>query len=233
MGKIYAVGDTHGSFSYLNKLIEDDKPEIIFICGDFGYWRREMFKAGSGFFHNKIVNPETAIYFCDGNHEDHSKLYNLVQKHGWENPIEVQDGIFYCPRGSSLTLEDGRNVLFFGGAKSTDREVRLAYFDWFPEEMISYSEFSRVELDKCYDIVVSHTCPTVCVNRMLNNIGLSMTYWNPDSCCNALQSIYESIKPEKWFFGHWHACDRMKIENTEFIALNMTPNNGCYTNVDV
>ena len=115
MGKIYAVGDTHGSFSYLNKLIADDKPEIVFICGDFGFWRREMWKAGSGYFHNQIVNPETAIYFCDGNHEDHSKLHNLVQKHGWEKPIDPylfkkEGGTWGCKYKSTRVLYRTSNV---------------------------------------------------------------------------------------------------------------------------
>lgn len=227
MQKILILGDTHGNFRYLNYIIENERPDLIFICGDFGFWRKDTFKAGTGMFHDDIIPYETKIYFCDGNHENHAELYELVKKHGWKNPIEIRENIFYCPRGSSLTLEDGRKVLFFGGAKSTDREMRLAYFDWFPEEMISTAEFNRIKDTDKYDIIISHTCPAILVNRMLYNIGASTVFYNRDSCCDALQSIYEIVKPSKWFFGHWHTNDIMAHGDCTFYAMNMTPNSGC------
>ena len=187
---------------------------------------------GRGMFHEDIVSNDTKIYFCDGNHEDHSQLHELVKLYGWANPIRVADDIFYCPRGSSLVLEDGRKVLFFGGAKSTDREMRLAYFDWFPEEMISSADFARITEEDRYDIVISHTCPSMLVNRMLFNIGASTTFYNRDNCCDALQSVYELVKPSQWFFGHWHTHDIMKHENCTFYALNMTPDKGCYIKLE-
>lgn len=228
MQNIIVIGDTHANFRYLNRIIAEEHPDIIFVCGDFGYWNKAIFNAGSGMFHDDIQNGETKIYFCDGNHEDHSKLQQLVKIHGWKKPIEVSKNIYYCPRGSSLVLEDGRKVLFFGGAKSTDREMRLAYFDWFPEEMISSAEFERVQEGEQYDIVVSHTCPTILVNRMLFDIGASTTFYNRDSCCDALQAVYETVKPSQWFFGHWHTNDIIKHGDCTFYAMNMTPDKGCY-----
>lgn len=44
---------------------------------------------------------------------------------GWPDAAtEVAPGVIYQPSGSTLTLPDGRVVLFLGGAKSVDWPLR-------------------------------------------------------------------------------------------------------------
>ena len=226
---IYFMGDTHGDFRELNKLLETTtEKDYILICGDFGYWRKSKFKIGLGWFHDDIINTnETKIYWCDGNHEDHVELDYLIKECGFEKPIEIKKNIFYCPRGSSLVLPNGERVLFMGGAMSTDKAVRMAYFDWFPQEVISNSDVRRIDNTKTYDIVVSHTCPSVCCPRMAFEIGLVYTD-RPDGSCVALQSILEELKPKKWFFGHWHVSRSFEQEGCQFTVLNMSGKKGHY-----
>ena len=226
---IYFMGDTHGDFRELNKLLETTtNKDYILICGDFGYWRKSKFKMGLGWFHDDIINTNnTKIYWCDGNHEDHVELDYLVKEHGFENPIEIKKNIFYCPRGSSLTLPNEENVLFMGGAMSTDKEVLMSYFDWFTQEVLSNSDIRRIPENKHYDIVVSHTCPKMCCSRMAFEIGLAYTD-RPDGSCDALQYIFEEYKPKKWFFGHWHVGRSFEQEGCQFTALNMSGKKGHY-----
>lgn len=226
---IYFMGDTHGDFRELNKLLETTtEKDYILICGDFGYWRKSKFKMGLGWFHDDIVNTNnTKIYWCDGNHEDHVELDYLIKEHGFEKPIEIKKNIFYCPRGSSLVLPNGERVLFMGGAMSTDKAVRMAYFDWFPQELISNSDIRRIDDSKTYDIVVSHTCPKMCCSRMAFEIGLAYTD-RPDSSCDALQYIFEEYSPKKWFFGHWHVGRNFEQDGCQFTALNMSGKKGHY-----
>ena len=35
--KIIITGDIHGMFGYLNTLIKDENPDLLIVCGDFGY----------------------------------------------------------------------------------------------------------------------------------------------------------------------------------------------------
>lgn len=221
------MGDTHADFGELNNLLETTtKKDSIIICGDFGYWRKSKFKYGLGWFHDEIINRNmTKIYWCDGNHEDHVELEFVVKEHGFFSPIEIRKNLFYCPRGSSHTIE-GKKILFIGGAMSTDKAVRTAYFDWFPQETISNIDLKKIKKDS-YDIVVSHTCPKMCTGHMASLIGLPFTD-RPDCSCDALQWVFEEIKPKYWFFGHWHVSSVFEMNGCIFHAMNMSGKEGHY-----
>lgn len=223
----YFMGDTHGDFRELNRLLETtSKEDTIIICGDFGYWRKSKFKMGLGWFHDDIQNPnDTKVIWCDGNHEDHVELDYLMRERGFEDLIEIKKNIFYAPRGSSYTTSEGKKVLFMGGAMSTDKAVRMAYFDWFPQEVISNADIRRIPVDASYDIVVSHTCPSSCCPRMAFEIGDVYTD-RPDGSCVALQYILERFKPKEWFFGHWHVHCTFEQDDCRFTALNMSGKKG-------
>ena len=218
----YFCGDTHGEFFFLNQSLKDATNEDnYFICGDFGYWDRSTFREGSGFYHETIKNPNGAkIYFCDGNHENHNLLKDLEKTYGWEHPIEIRENVFYCPRGSSIQLSDGRNVLFAGGADSIDKQWRDEGLNWFSQEVMRYYEYARIDFTKKYDIVVSHTCPLNCLNWM-RTLTDTFNLKRFDLTCNLLQSIFDRAKPSKWFFGHWHRYDTREIEGCEFTVLQM------------
>ena len=218
----YFCGDTHGEFFFLNqRLKEARKNDCFFICGDFGYWDRSTFREGTGFYHDKIKNPNgVKIYFCDGNHEQHEWLKDLERERGWEHPIEIMENLFFCPRGSSIQLSDGRNVLFAGGADSIDKQWRDAGVNWFPQETMKYSDYARIDFTKTYDIVVSHTCPLNCMVWM-KEVYRGVSQKSFDLTSDLLQSIFDRVRPKKWFFGHWHRYDVREIDNCVFTVLNM------------
>lgn len=214
----YIFGDTHGKFKELNSILKhtSDK-DVIIICGDFGFWK----KTENLWYHDDIQNENhTKIFWCDGNHENHFEIKKLIKDKDVHAPISINDWLYYCPRGSELTLQDGRKVLFFGGASSIDKEQRKYYIDWFPEENITTSDLNNI-ITKKYDIVVSHTCPTICYSRMCFNIGVNRNT-NFDKNCECLQYIFEIIHPKEWYFGHWHTYDRFSINDCNFTSLNMS-----------
>lgn len=237
-GKVLVCGDLHGYWRHLNTLINKKNPAIILQAGDFGYWpsyhntrsidtgKKEWVEGDLnhpelvqlGYSRRQITarwdqygikNHNTSIYFCDGNHEDHDALDYLCD--GWE----IMPGVFFKKRSSTLTLPDGRVVLFMGGADSIDKKWRVQGKDWFPQELISYKDIDRLP-DCKIDIVISHTCPEVGVHY-LNHLEQKFH----DSSQAALTYVLEKYKPSLWFFGHFHQYKKFQFKDTVFYALDM------------
>lgn len=156
---------------------------------------------------NGVKPGDAKIYFCDGNHEDH---YSLIQ----DGEIhELYSGVFHCSRGSTITLPDGRKVLFAGGAHSIDRDRRVAGVGWFHEELITNDELDRMMSHDTIDIVISHTCPTVfSVDGHLGKVR--------DSCRFALTEVLHKYNPDLWYFGHWHCNKQGQFKNTQWECLD-------------
>lgn len=209
MAKIMVVGDIHADWVPLNSLIEEQRPDIILQCGDFGWWPSlEKFKARGA-----IDTKGGKLYFCDGNHEQHS---DLDQEGGI---TELYENVFFCPRGSTLTLDDGRIVLFAGGAHSIDKNQRIMGLDWFEEENITYSQFDRMVSHKKVDIVISHTAP-----REIKMSGEEDRVRDPNR--DALQAVLELYSPSLWFFGHWHRHKSGTYKDTIWCCLDYYSKNG-------
>ncbi|MFW9871483.1 MAG: metallophosphoesterase [Candidatus Thorarchaeota archaeon] len=203
--KILVTGDIHGEFGRLNNLINKKSPDIIICCGDFGYWPNV-----------KWCNPLTNIklqgakklLFCDGNHEDHWSLRERKSD-------ELAPNIFYMPRGSTYQLDDGRTIMFMGGAHSIDKDSRFIGFDWFPEETISQRDLIDLPEVKV-DIFITHTCPTELLHDMLKYDNRKRN----DPSNHALSELWRIYKPSLWFFGHWHKYATGVMMGTRWYALS-------------
>jgi len=195
---IIVSGDFHGEFNKVNEFLSSHpKVSTILQCGDFGFWPR---------LHNttyintrgkiqrydqyNLKNKDTKIFWCDGNHEDFESLKNLKNN-------EIMRNVFYMKRGSILTLEDERKVLFIGGAASNDKKLRIPGYSWFPEELISQEDIYNLPEEKI-NIVISHTSP----KEFNNVIKESLKYYDPSR--EALSYVLKKYKPELWYFGHMH-----------------------------
>ena len=216
---IIVAGDFHGNFTYVNQLLNsNNKISMILQCGDFGWWPR---------FHGKTIvdnsgrivrwdnfglkNHNKKIFWCPGNHEDWESLKDLENN-------EVHPNVFYMKRGSILTLEDGRKVLFMGGGLSIDRKFRTergADFGWFWEETISQKDIEELP-DEKIDIIISHTAPKEFKLKDYHDDA-----WYPtDPSRKALDYLLEKYKPRLWYFGHMHKFQTGRRNNTEWIGLS-------------
>ena len=249
---VLVLGDLHGVWRKVNSLIASKKPEIVMQTGDFGWWPKfhkttkistnvhridPMYgiRKETGWNQYGLKPGKAKFYFTPGNHEDWEDL-NLLATSDDPVPQEVMPNVFYMPRCATLTLPDGRRVLFIGGAKSTDKEYRRYRYDWYPEENITDRDIANLPAEKV-DIVVSHTCPNEFKSEI--NLRLSSTdyrvrdsYWLEkwrDSSCQALSIVLEYYKPELWFFGHFHIAMTSYWKDTTWFALNKESSDGWWT----
>ena len=192
--KIMIVGDLHGGFAALNYRVAAQSPSLILQCGDFGYWPGQGMRLPKTGFRDR-AGTVVPLHFCDGNHENHPKLLELAQK----GEFGIGWGIFYQPRGSVLTLPDGRTVLFAGGAASIDKDARVPGVDWFTEEVLTEQAFrTHFPVMDRVDIVISHTAPESVALPLI----LDTTFYDPSRA--VLEAVLRKYKPSLWFCGHFH-----------------------------
>lgn len=252
MSKILVAGDLHCEWGSLNQLIAKKNPQIILQCGDFGWWPHIHNKrwprkdndiySQSGIrprdtkIYNQfgIKNKETKIYWADGNHENHKDI-NLKVAENPNGPHEFAGkNTFYQRRGSILTLPDGRNVLFFGGADSFDKNDRELDIDWWPEEIptISDHDFMKSEVSKIngkIDIVVSHTAPMVFVEQLgFKGVVEKMK----DPTIDFLNFILNEYRPTLWYFGHFHKNMTGYNKGCRWHAMNTCQSGGWWRVLD-
>ena len=207
----------------LNSYINSHHPDIILQAGDMGFWpRRELtIKERQKIRHGgKLLEPNmqnhTKMYWCDGNHEDFEMLKSRTTDELWP-------GVFYMPRGKTLTLPDGRLVLFMGGAASVDKAWRTLGINWFPEEEISMQDYMNLDPNMRIDIVISHTCPMeIPIHSALGIDAIRENDWSR----KALSMIRDRYRPSLWYFGHWHKYESWFCQGTRFTALNMSRETG-------
>lgn len=210
--KVMIVGDTHGVFNLLKSLVRRHNPSLVLQVGDFGYWPNHGMRLPKLGFRD-IADNVVPVHFCDGNHENHWRLMDIVSN---GKDLELSWGVFYQPRGSVLTLPDGRTVLFAGGAASIDRDMRTPGIDWFPQEIFTDEEFRTLFPDvETVDIVISHTAP----ESVTLPPRLDKTFYDPSR--RVLELVLHRYKPKLWFCGHFHIAFTQKLLGGEctFMAL--------------
>jgi predicted nucleotidyltransferase len=221
--EVLVVGDVHGRYEELNRLIRVLKPKMVLQCGDFGYFPRldYMPKDGGETIYpfepqGKIENGNVPVHFCDGNHEDHEALAKFNSK--TPTGHEVAPSVFYQERGSTITLPDGRVVLFMGGAESIDRHRRTEGRDWFPGELLTEADLASLP-DCKVDIVISHTLPAV-LGFFGDFDSKSHRYKQDDPSRLVLDKVFYRYRPSYWYFGHWHHTQGRTVQRTHFQGLD-------------
>lgn len=163
------------------------------------------------------VKPgNSKIYWAPGNHENWDEL----DKYG-NDIFEIQDNVFYMPFGSTITLPDGRVVLFCGKAASVDWKTRTLGETWWKQETIQTSDMDNLP-DIHVDIVISHTVPKQWHDIMLEYDSNKFN----DPSIKALEMVFNKYKPSLWYSGHWHCYKHGEWDGCEWHSLNMEGNGG-------
>ena len=160
----------------------------------------------------------TKMFWCAGNHENHADLVEREKN----DDLEVMPNVFYKPFGTTLTLEDGRTVLFCGGARSNDQQWRIEGESWWPQEEITVEDLDKLP-EKNIDIVISHTAPDEFLQQMRSKGTIDIDFSNPsdkDGSRHALSYVLNKYKPDLWYFGHWHLYAADVFRGTRWCCLD-------------
>lgn len=204
---IYITGDTHG-LTDINKLISFKaknhftKNDFMIIAGDFGgIWDINSINNYIDFYSNF---PFT-ILFIDGNHENFDFLATFpVEQWNGGKIHRISNKIIHLIRGEVFNINE-KTILTLGGAESDDKDYRIKYLSWWPQETIIQSDIERaLEASSQYnkiDYIITHTCP----KKFLTEEFLSSRPMKTDFASEEkLNIIAEKINFSNWYFGHWH-----------------------------
>lgn len=195
--KLLIVGDVHTSEYGISDAVEhaheNDVKTIIFL-GDFGYTYAEEFLV---FLESMTSRYGIEILFIDGNHDDHVFLRSFG-----DIPAEIVPGVTYTPRGSTAYF-GGKKVLFIGGATSIDKQYRVPYVSWWPEEDITESDVQKCIEQGPVDVIMSHDAPWLPPKLPPLAINADVL---ADAKANRrrLKHIVEATEPRFLYHGHLH-----------------------------
>jgi len=244
MTKKLFVGDCHGDIDFLEKCMEyakDHGASEIIQVGDWGFvWPRPNVLAKDVLRKANHVNNHcdylstllnrygVTMRFIDGNHDYFPWLDAMVTTYdenspwwgsGEPEPVYLANKLYYQPRGSTYTDEDGTKFLFLGGAPSIDRSMRTPGRSWWPEEFITEEQYQRtLDAKGPFDVFVSHDAPYFPPGYGPKG--------DPEFCKHALQSMHHikgviaRHKPPLHVHGHWHCRYEKKYGPTTTIGLD-------------
>ena len=146
-------------------------------------------------------------------HENYDLLYQYPVKEWNGGKIhKIRKSIFHLINGEVFEL-DGKRFFIMGGASSHDKEWRTPGISWWPEEIPSgcVVEYGLENLRKYgndVDYIITHCAPTSVQRKIC-------LFYKEDSLTEYLDYIYNNVRFEKWFCGHYH-IDK-KIDNVNIV----------------
>lgn len=209
--KVLILGDVHGDWGELNIVLARAMrlmPDIdVFIqVGDFSYaWPgAEPFKFLPTFWENAPLEAVQKIpfYWIDGNHENHDQLD--------KDSGALQAPMIYQPRGSIREFLEGKRVMFFGGASSIDKAMRIEGRSWWQQESITYGQVLKaLEQPGPIDLMISHEHPSGFAYCSYKGV-----FGKGDK--DALAAIRDHFRPRFWVFGHHHYFKQGEHDGTQW-----------------
>lgn len=209
------LGDIHGKFNIISEFIikYDITNNNIIQVGDFGIGFHPTEFILLNELNTLLLNNNVFLYVIRGNHDD--PFYFSPPCNNYTNIIFIQDWTY-------LTIEN-KTILFIGGAISIDRNHRTLNLNYWLNENIT--PIPNDFIYKPCDIIVSHDCPLIAYPYIDKNLSF---FKNNESLYNdcynqriVLNNVWENIKPNKWIYGHYHKSNKVRVDNTDFILLNI------------
>lgn len=205
---IYITGDTHCPIDIYKLSTKRfpaqknlSKKDFLIICGDFGaIWDNSNQEK---YWLKWLENKNFTTLFVAGNHENFVLLDSFpVEKWCGGYIHKINSSVFHLMNGQIFDL-DGYKVFTMGGASSHDKEHRIPYKSWWPEELPNAKDFDfaidnlQKHNDKV-DFIISH-CAS---NSIMKKIH---AWYEKDVLTNFFENyVSQQVEYNHWFFGHYH-----------------------------
>ena len=218
---ILLTGDTHRfhdiekleRLKYLNLSYKD----YLIILGDAGIIWNDDIKTDECIIQWYRENVDCTVLFVDGNHCNFNAL-NKMEVTQWNggNIHKISDQIFHLMRGQIFNI-DGKSFFTMGGGFSVDKDRRIDRISWWKEEMPNSKEtkegMRNLNKNKFkVDYILTHECPGIFVDQVIPDWAKKMFgHKEPTKLNYYFSSIYNIVKFNKWYFGHYH--NDIKVNN--------------------
>lgn len=203
--RIAFIGDLHGkpnAFEQTLDLAVSVGAATIIQTGDFGFHHPADLELLQLILDERAPGVDYRI--IDGNHED----FTLLNPDAAE-PTALTRSITYMPRGLRSTVA-GVDMLFLGGATSTDRRWRTEGVDWSPAEHITDAQVVRAIAAAGtgpVDILVTHDTGTTAFTALAAVSDHAQTK-ESDPLSQAdrarIDRVLTAVHPAVHIHGHHH-----------------------------
>jgi len=212
--KILLAGDTHGNimqFNYLHYVMKEHDIKRGIVLGDFGLWPGSGGEEFLNSLEQMCVEDELEWDWLDGNHEDHTRIQEwMANENAYHTRHEVTPHVFYLPRGYRFEI-DGCRFMSLGGAYSVDKDNRVPYLSWWPEEEITYGDINRSLDGPKVDVLLTHDMPSD--QEAVVALGFQMLPGG-DANRRAVSAVMYELQPKLVAHGHMHQRYSVKVGNT-------------------
>lgn len=168
------------------------------------------------------VDPDLVNYrFIDGNHENFDYLTPDAT-----DPVVISEHVTYMPRGSRARIA-GAEILFCGGASSTDREYRTEGHSWWPAENITDTQLTRALTTAGagpVDVLVTHETTTAAFDELCALGGHARDKLDdpPGEANRAkLDQLMAAVRPRALVHGHHHTRLASIHDGVQVVSLSL------------
>lgn len=214
--KLLLAGDSHGNSGYMVgalRIAAEAECAEVFQLGDFGIWPGDKGAAYLDRLDQTTKETGVSLSFLDGNHEDFEKLDTLAADKDRRLPdgrVLVRENILWCPRGTVIERAD-RRFGFLGGAVSVDKDHRVPFASWWPQENLTMDDLDVLVSNAGstpLDVLLTHDAP------LSVGLGWKTAYrdspWpervlrEAEGTRHLLDMAVAATRPKVLVHGHWH-----------------------------
>lgn len=224
----FLMGDIHGEIEPIDHFYWKNRDHLtanasknhIILLGDVGV--NYALEGDRDFKFKRALSRYPFTYIClRGNHESRVQnvmdmcpdQWQIMEKYGGKIYVEEDfPQIEYLEDGPAVYEFCGYKTFSIPGAYSVDKWYRIVHdLAWFADEQLSEEEMElgrQIKArEKHFDLVISHTCPSIYQpgDRFIAGLDQSLVDHTME---RYLGEIEYDLDYKRWAWGHFHA-DRL------------------------
>ena len=226
---IAVIGDIHGNFEVLHKLLKNVENCVVFIAGDcgFGFYDSQIFKIKKMIaknFKDFLEKRNLYLIFIRGNHDNPEYFLNEDIRQ------DISTDRFILVPDYTYVEVDNTKILCVGGAVSVDRRFRKLNTDyWYGEEMADIKYYAEIKNIKI-DVLITHAVDRNAIQCNLPSMPdwLRISYdvdkklaLDSEREHKICAELFDYYNPKIWYHGHYHIAHRVPIKDSIIIGLNI------------